>query len=129
MELKDIINYMIENNVRSSQPTDYCTGTVTSTSPLEISINSAMAPIKSGLLILTANVIEKKIPILKHIHIISDGSTCMSALDDIVCYENGEALPVENGYIILNRALEVGDKVIMVKVQHGQKFIVLSRAF
>ena len=46
---------------------------------------------------------------------------------NIICYENGQALPVEDGYIILNRALAVGDKVLLLRVQKGQKFIVLSR--
>lgn len=51
------------------------------------------------------------------------------ALGNIACYENGQALPVENGYIILNRALAVGDMVLLLRVQNGQKFIVLSRIF
>ena len=37
--------------------------------------------------------------------------------------------PVEGGYIILNRGLEAGDKVLMLRVQNGQKFLVLSRVF
>lgn len=52
-----------------------------------------------------------------------------SALGGVACVENGVTLPVENGYIILNRALEVGDKVLLLRVQNGQKFIVLSRIF
>ena len=48
-------------------------------------------------------------------------------LTSIVCYENGAALPVQNGFIILNRALAVGDKVLLLRVQSGQKFIILSR--
>ena len=52
-----------------------------------------------------------------------------SALGNVACVENGVILPVENGYIILNRGLEVGDKVLLLRVQNGQKFIVLSRIF
>lgn len=52
-----------------------------------------------------------------------------SALGNVACVENGVTLPVENGYIILNRALVVGDKVLLLRVQNGQKFIVLSRIF
>ena len=52
-----------------------------------------------------------------------------SALGSVVCYENGQPLPVENGYIILNRALEVGDKVLLLRVLSGQAFVVLSRIF
>lgn len=51
------------------------------------------------------------------------------ALTDIQAMENGKPLPVEGGYIILNRGLSVGDKVLLLRVLHGQKFIVLSRIF
>ena len=57
------------------------------------------------------------------------GAATDSRLSHIVCYENGQALPVENGYIILNRALEAGDKVLMLRVQNGQRFLILSRIF
>lgn len=49
--------------------------------------------------------------------------------EEIFCLENGEKLPVEDGYIILNRGLREKDKVLMLRVQHGQRFVVLSRIF
>jgi len=48
---------------------------------------------------------------------------------EIVCYEHGKPLPVKDGFIILNRALEQGDRVLLLRVQNGQKFIILSRVF
>jgi hypothetical protein len=36
---------------------------------------------------------------------------------------------VKGGYIILNRALETGDKVLLLRVMRGQQFIILSRVF
>ena len=60
---------------------------------------------------------------------LSGEATSTGALGSIACIENGVTLPVENGYIILNRALAVGDKVLLLRVQNGQKFIVLSRIF
>lgn len=84
---------------------------------------------------------------LGHTHTIAEGSTGVSlggsyesenalgdvssasALDGIACYENGQPLPVENGYIILNRALAIGDKVLLLRVLSGQAFVVLSRIF
>ena len=92
-----------------------------------------MAPLQAPVLYLTVNVVEKKIPVLQHNHVIHDtytgGGTSEDNLmqSDIICYENGTALPVQNGYIILNRALEVGDIVLLLRVQNGQKFVVLSR--
>ena len=124
MELIDALHQISQQSQKAMQPTELVIGTVTSISPLEITSNTAMAPLREAVLHLTANVVEKKIPILQHTHTTPEGTTG-SALDSIACIENGQALPVENGYIILNRALEVGDKVLMMKVQHGQKFVVL----
>lgn len=58
-----------------------------------------------------------------------DAYTSDQRLQSIVCYENGKPLPVEGGYIILNRGLEVGDKVLMLRCMRGQQFIILSRIF
>ena len=137
MELRDVLLQMMQENQQAGQPTDLKIGTVTAVGPLEITINTQMAPLRAGVLLLTEAVIEKKIPVVSHSHTISvqdtytggGSATCSTELENIVCYENGAALPVENGYIILNRALAVGDEVILLRVQNGQKFIVLSRVF
>lgn len=131
MDLKDVVYQMIDQKMKASQLSDLRTGTVTAVNPLEITMNTAMAPLRSSILLLTSAVIEKKIPVLQHNHTNPEGGNTGNALlqSEIMCYENGQPLPVENGYIILNRALEVGDKVILLRVQKGQKFIVLSRVF
>lgn len=158
MELLEMIQQISRSSQQNESPTDYVTGTVAKADPLEIKVDSMMQPLQAQSLILTEPVIEKKIPVLDHQHYISTLShthTCptgattpgltgkyitetslvssgaSSALqgEDIVCYENGEALPIEDGYIILNRKLEVDDKVIMLRVNDGQRFLVLSRVF
>jgi len=58
-----------------------------------------------------------------------DAYTSDQRLDRIICYEDGKPLPVKNGFIILNRGLEVGDRVLMLRVLRGQQFIILSRIF
>ena len=121
---------MAAESQRACQPTQLRMGTVVSTNPLSISINPAMAPLESSVLILTSAVIERKIPVLTHTHILSEGR-CEEALppESTACLEDGQALPVENGYIVLNRALVVGDRVILMRVQKGQQFVILSRVF
>lgn len=57
------------------------------------------------------------------------GVASNGALGNVACIEHGVALPVEDGYIILNRALAAGDKVLLLRVMGGQRFIVLSRVF
>lgn len=58
-----------------------------------------------------------------------DAYTSDKRLEDIVCYEDGKPLPVEDGFIILNRGLTTGDRVLLLRVMRGQQFIVLSRIF
>ena len=158
MELKDVLYQMMQENMAAGQPTDLRVGTVTSEEPLEITINPAMAPLRRRQLYLTEPVVEKKIPVLTHKHyistlththtapggatgpalegsylgedsLVSEGFNAILQDQDIVCWENGKALPIEDGFIILNRKLETGDKVLLLRVQSGQKFIVLSRIF
>lgn len=137
MELKDILQQMMQESMKSAQLADLRIGTVTEVDPLEVTMDTAMAPLRESVLYLTSAVVEKKIPIVEHSHTIKvqdtytggGSATCSTELSNIVCMENGTALPVENGYIILNRALAVGDKVLLLQVQNGQKFIILSRVF
>lgn len=148
MNLVDALVLVSANTEKASQPCDLEIGTVTTVNPLSITRDVAQAPLQEAVLILTENVIEKKIPVLSHTHNINvlghshtdDGGQTstdltgsyqtLSSLDSgVICYEQGKALPVEGGFIIINRALEVGDKVLLLRVQKGQKFIILSRIF
>ena len=129
MELKDVLYQMMAENQRSSQPTELRIGTVVSTNPLSISINTAMAPLQQSVLLLTSAVVERKIPVLEHFHLYESTKETENALENLSCLENGVSLPVDGGYIILNRSLQPGDKVLLLRVQNGQKFLVLSRVF
>ena len=42
MELSDVLNQMMRENLRASQPTNLCIGTVTSADPLEITVSTDM---------------------------------------------------------------------------------------
>lgn len=61
--------------------------------------------------------------------LLPDAYTSDRRLEDVVCYEDGNPLPVENGYIILNRGLAMGDKVLLMRVMRGQQFVILSRIY
>lgn len=167
MDLVDVLHHVVERSMDAYGLSDMAIGTVTSVTPLEVTVRESMAPLPAEALHLTAAVIEKKIPLLAHQHVtngfrhahsisglshahdtaegatgpalegslqtgealLPDEYTSDERLRDIVCYEDGQPLPVENGYIILNRALAVGDKVLMLRVMRGQQFIILSRVF
>lgn len=165
MELIEVLQQINQQSMGAAGLTDLQIGTVTSASPLEITVDTLMQPLKAEVLYLTEPVVEKKIPVLTHLHttkgfahrheittlehthtakgdttseglsgtyqteesLSQDAFDSDQRLTNIVCYENGVALPVENGFIILNRALAVEDKVLLLRVQSGQKFIILSR--
>lgn len=107
MELADVLHQMMEQSYGALSPTDLSIGTVTSESPLSVSINPEMAPIKSELLYLTWPVISHVVK-LPTINIPKVGA-------------------VDLGEVEVTRALQKGDRVIMLRVQRGQKFIILSR--
>lgn len=129
MELIDVLHKISEQSARASQPVELVIGTVETDSPLSITINTAMAPIRRELLYLTDGVVEKKISSLAHSHTQSGGGSTSVALDDAVCTVNGEIISSSGGEVMLNKALQVGDKVLMLRVCRGQKFIVLSRVY
>ena len=158
MNLAETLYKMMQDSMKAGQLTDFVSGTVTSENPLEITCDATMQVLKASVLILTEPVMEKKIPVLTHKHyistlththtcptgatspgltgqylgedsLVSEGASTTLQQEDIVCYENGQPLPIEDGYIILNRKLEQDDKVVMLRVNAGQRFIVLSRVF
>ena len=130
MSLSQVLYQMMQDNQSAGHPTDLRVGTVTGTDPLEVTINSQSAPLKPPVLILTEPVVEKKIPVLDHLHSTPVGPTDNRLLESqIICQEHGKPLPVEDGYIILNRKLEVGDKVLLLRVENGQRYVILSRVF
>ena len=140
MELIDVLHMISEQGRQAAQPSDWVAGTVTAVNPLEITTTNQAAPLRAPVLLLTAAVVEKKITTLAHshntvhTHVVTDATiqpagSCSTELSATACYENGEALPYDGSYITLNRALEVGDKVILLRVEHGQKYIVLSRIY
>lgn len=147
MELLDALQMISQQSAAALSPAELVIGTVTAADPLEVSIDPAMDTLRAPVLYLTAAVVEKKLPVLRHTHQVAglghshsapEGSTSTNltgtyetenALADIACTEFGKPLPVEDGYIILNRALAVGDRVLLLQVMHGQKFVILSRVF
>lgn len=159
MNLLDALQMVFSQNMSASQPSDLEMGTVTKVDPLEITRDIQQQALRQEVLYLTESVIEKKIPILDHNHyainlghthtcpdgttsealtgrylteaysLVSEGYDATEQTQNIVCWEHGEKLPIEDGFIILNRKLEVGDKVLLWRVLNGQKFVIISRVF
>lgn len=129
MTLLETLQGISQNAVGGMGLTDLTTGTVTGENPLEITTQTSMQVLKSQVLYLTSAVVEKKLSPLSHSHTYGEGMTTQNALESVVCTENGQALPADSSGITLNRGLKTGDKVLLLRVQRGQRFVVLSRIF
>lgn len=160
------------NAVKSTNPMEYCFGTVTNAEPLKIRLNDSTIEISGNSILLTEPVVEKKITIQKHTHKIgatianhthivgtppltvaiatpplegtavgtvpktndfNQNTEIVTTVLNAVCTEFNSDLPVDSDddriVITTNRGLEKDDKVIMLRVSSGQRFIVLSRIF
>ena len=107
MTLLEAVTQVVEKSNTAAQLTDLAIGTVTSASPLKITIDATQTPLEASVLLLTETVVEKRTTALKHKH------------------TDEEPDKLEN--IVLQRGLAVNDKVLLLRVQHGQRYVVLSR--
>lgn len=144
-ELIDVVQQIVSRTMKASGLADLVIGTVTKTKPLEVTEQNVRDPIPAAALLLTAAVVEKKIPLLAHRHDVAhthsvqdtytgggtcgQGGSCGDALESVACLEHGQVLPVRDGYLLLNRGLETGDKLLLLRVLGGQSYLVLSRIF
>lgn len=98
-ELVGVIQQIIQNTLKAMKLTDKATGTVVSVSPLSIQLDILMPPLPEAALVLTDAVKEKIAPV-------QDG---------------------DGGFVVVSEGLKPGDRVLMLRVQRGQQYIVLSR--
>ena len=103
MGLTELIQKICQANIEAQKPTDIATGTVTQASPLKISISVELPPIGEEALILTESV---------------------KAWNEQTTIEYGG---ITQTATIHHNGLNIGDKVVMIRVSKGQRFIVLSR--
>lgn len=128
MQLVDVITQLIGESVNAMQPAELYIATVEAVDPLSVKIDVNQASIREELLYRTDAVIERKIPDLRHRHSMPSGNTGY-ALSDVQSYIDGKPVAQEDGFIILNRGLKAGDKVLLLSVMRGQKFIILSHLY
>lgn len=94
-----VIQQIVQNTIQAMKLTDKATGTVVSVTPLAVQISVHMQPLPEVALVLTDAVKEKIAPV------------------------QGGA----GGTVVVSEGLKPGDKVLMLRVEHGQKYIILSK--
>lgn len=105
MDLVGVIQQIIQANLEAQKLTEFEAGTVTSTSPLKIKVTADLPDLPADVFILTEAV---------------------KAWDEEVTIEYNGGIP--QAAVIHHKGLQVGDKVILLRVLKGQKYIILSRA-
>ncbi|OAB46537.1 DUF2577 domain-containing protein [Paenibacillus antarcticus] len=106
----DVIKQAALEVIKNSNPTAVMFGTVLSISPLEISVDQRLI-LTEAFLIVPESMGRFEID-LKHVHaVIGLPDTKESLLDKIV----------------IRKGLESGDKVILMRLQGGQQFVVMDK--
>ena len=98
-DLIDVIHSINQESMDGRKPADIAYGIVTSISPLAVQLQTTMQPIPEKALVLTSSVIANTAPVLGG----------------------------QGGTVMINEGLVVGDKVVMLRVSRGQRYIVLSK--
>lgn len=115
---------------QDSKPAGVIIGTVTAIDPLQIQINQSLI-IDQDFLILTHNVVDHYVDISVSHYTVND-----AFLDTTHAHPHAGVNSFDSHHkhayqgkkkIILHYALKVGEKVLLLQDQGGQKFIVLDR--
>ena len=106
MTLLDALQKINKDQIAAMQLTDMAVGTVTKADPLEITMDVHQAALTQDVLVLTDTVRP------------SGGYWAE---------KDGELCAVWGTDSSSSASLAAGDKVLMLSVRHGQKYIVLSR--
>lgn len=136
--------------VEANNPSGVYFGTVTSASPLKINVDQKMT-LESPQLVLTRNVTEHKIEMTvfhdtedetQHTHLIDNETAHIHAIQDTHT-GGGSSSPAIHSHTMqpsshrhayvgrktftVHNGLVAGEKVLLLRVQGGQQFIVLDR--
>lgn len=102
-DLIDVLNMISQNNQAAQKPADIAFGTVMSLSPLLIQVEGSMQAIPAAAIVLTSAVTERIVDV--------DGTTA----------------DMPHLTVKVTEGLLPGDKVVMLRVSRGNRYIVLSK--
>lgn len=131
VELVKVLKKAAIEAVEATKPVAVLFGKVTSASPLQINVEQKMT-LGESQLILTRNVTEHTVEMTvnhfteaesKHTHEIKDtytGGGSSEPTSHLHAYKGRKTFTVHNGLV-------VGDEVVLIRQQNGQKFIVWDR--
>ena len=120
-DLLNMIKRASVEAVAASKPTSVVFGKVISTSPLKISVEQKMT-LTAAHLVLTRNVTDYEVSMtVDHVTENKSGGSGESAFaSHNHAYQGKKLFTVHNGLV-------VGDEVLMIQMQGGQRYIVMDR--
>lgn len=126
MNMIEIMKQAAADAIQQGKPVNVLFGTVQSVSPLRITIDQKL-PLEAGDLILTSLVKDRQTRISFN-HPGIKNIVKNYSMDDIpgTDYKLAFQQPVQNE-VTLHDGLKMGERVILLRVQGGQKYIVLDR--
>ena len=121
-DLLEVVKRAAIGAVNASQPSDFSFGKVISTSPLKILVEQKMT-LGAAQLVLTRNVTDYKTRVTVDW---LTGTASGGSGDSSFASHNHSVSGTKE--MTVHNALQVGDEVILLKKQGGQKYLVLDRA-
>lgn len=125
IELLKAIQGIIDGYIKSKAFCDYRVGTVIEEAPLKIKISDRIT-LDESKLILTEQVLLKQLD-LTHVHLILGNTETGYGPDPHTHHIEWDSQTNLTTLITITEGLKTGDKVHMLSVLDGQKFIVLSK--
>ena len=125
LDANDLLNAVKKaaiNAVNASQPSDFSFGKVIGTNPLKILVEQKMT-LGAAQLVLTRNVTDYKTRVT--VDWLTGTESGGSGDSSFASHKHSIAGTKE---MTVHNALQVGDEVILLKKQGGQKYLVLDRA-
>ena len=121
LDFLNIIKRASMEAVETSKPADFCFGTVTSTSPLKISVEQKMS-LNEAQLVLTRNVTDYKIKVT--MNFVTENQVGGFGESSFASHNHNVKGQKE---ITVHNALSVGENVILIRQKGGQKYLVIDR--
>lgn len=121
IDLLNAFKKAAKDAVEASQPTDYCFGKVTSTSPLNIMVEQKLI-LSPAQLVLTRNVTDYKTKVT--IDWNTENQSGGSGESAFASHNHNVQGTKE---ITVHNSLAVGDEVVLLQKKGGQKYLVIDR--
>lgn len=112
MTLANLIRQASLGAIEAGQPVAVMFATVTKIDPLEVNVEQRFT-LTSDFLIVPESLTRYEVDI-SHTHSAPGGST-------------GGMQPAEASKVVVRKGLEIGDKVMLLRIQGGRQFVILDK--